>query len=133
MTAKQRYQFIMSIKVPYEPVQLDEFESGVLVGVLIGEGSFTGDRNRPAVSIKMSERHTPMLRWFEARVPGSRLTGPYHYPDPKQPRRQPQVILRIAARGLRESLIPLLELNPWGHIDPHSYERFLRMRRKYEV
>jgi hypothetical protein len=101
------------------------FELGVLLGVLIGEGHFGGDRLQPQITVKMHVRHKQLLDWLLDRCPGSRLYGPYEYKN----RHFYQLMIRGPA--LRNRLIPLLDALPWSEIDLHTYERYLAMKRRY--
>lgn len=104
-----------------------DFELGVLLGVLIGEGHFGGDRKQPQITLKMHVRHLPLLAWALDRFPGSRLYGPYEY----ERRRFYQLMIR--GNALRSRLIPKLDALPWRHIDPHSFARYEAMKRKYGI
>src|ERR1700719_581496 len=55
------------------------FELGMLLGILIADGRFGGDRAQPQVSLRMHVRHKPLLEWLLDRCPGSRLYGPYEH------------------------------------------------------
>jgi hypothetical protein len=101
------------------------FDVGVLLGVLIGEGHFGGDRLQPQITVKLHVRHKPLLEWLLDRCPGARLYGPYEYDN----RRFYQLMIRGAA--LRNRLIPLLDALPWSTIDPSSHERYTAMKRRY--
>src|SRR5579875_1029331 len=57
--------------------ELSEFDLGVVVGLLIGEGSFGGDGKQPQVTLRMHIRHEALFRWLTSRFPGSRLYGPW--------------------------------------------------------
>ena len=54
---------------------IDAFEAGAILGLLIGEGHFGGDRKQAHVTIKMHVRHEPLLRWVNARFPYPVSTG----------------------------------------------------------
>jgi hypothetical protein len=101
------------------------FELGVLLGVLIGEGHFGGDRLQPQVTVRLHVRHKPLLEWLLDRCPGGRLYGPYEYDG----RRFYQLMIR--GNALRYRLMPLLDELPWNRIDPHSFERYEAMKRRY--
>ena len=101
------------------------FAHGLLLGVLIGEGHFGGDRLQAQVTLRMHVRHKPLLDWLLDWCPGGRIYGPYEHNG----RRYYQLMVR--GNALRYRLIPLLESLPWEHIDPHSHERFLAMKRRY--
>ncbi len=60
---------------------LADFEKGLILGILIGEGHFGGDGKQPQITLKMNVRHERLLRWLNDRVRWSRLYGPYHHDD----------------------------------------------------
>lgn len=104
---------------------MSKFETGVLLGLLIGEGHFGGDGTQPQVTIKMHIRHEPLFRWLLNVFPDSRLYGPYQYGS----RRFYQWMVR--GKSLRERLIPLLDSLPLQEIDPHSFRRYQKMKIRY--
>ena len=59
--------------------ELTEFERGVVVGLLIGEGSFGGDGKQPQTTLRMHTRDEALFEWLMARLPETRLYGPYHH------------------------------------------------------
>ena len=83
--------------------ELSEFERGLVVGILIGEGSFGGDGKQPQVTLRMHVRHEAMFRWLMQRFPRTRLYGPYHHGG----RSYYQWMAR--GRALVDDLLPLLE------------------------
>lgn len=101
------------------------FAQGLLLGVLIGEAHFGGDRLQAQVTLKMHVRRKPLLDWLLDRCPGARLYGPYEY------ERRQFYQLMIRGNALRYRLIPLLDTLPWPEIDPHTHERYLAMKRRY--
>ena len=103
------------------------FEEGVLLGVLLSAGHFGGDRRNAHVTLKMHVRHEKLLRWLFDRWPMGRLYGPYDHGG----RRYLQLMFRGDALARR--LIPLLDALPWAEIDDHSHERYLAMKRRYEL
>jgi hypothetical protein len=102
-----------------------EFEEGLLVGVLVGEGHFGGDGRQPHVTLRMHERHAPLFRWIERALPGGRLYGPYDHGG----RRYYQWMARGAF--LRDVLLPILDRRLTPDIDAYAHSRFLEMRRQY--
>jgi hypothetical protein len=104
---------------------LSEFESGLILGVLIGAGHFGGDGKQPQVTLKMSVRHERLLRWLNDRIRWSRLYGPYHHDN----RHYLQLMIRGPA--LSQELAPTLCRLPWAEIDDHSHARFIDMLRRY--
>ena len=55
------------------------FQAGVLLGLLVGEGTFGGDGRQPHVVLRMHVRHESLFLWLKARFPYARLYGPYHH------------------------------------------------------
>ncbi len=104
---------------------LSGFERGVIVGVLIGEGSFGGDGKQPQVTLRMHTRHAALFDWLVARVPGSRIYGPYHHGG--------RSYLQWMARGraLVHELLPLLEAEINPQLDGHAVERLRTMIDRY--
>jgi len=103
------------------------FDLGVMLGVLIGEGHFGGDRAQPHINVRMHVRHAPLLQWLLDRCPGARLYGPYDHGG----RHYMQLMIR--GNALRYRLIPLLDRLPWDEIDPHTHARYLAMKAKYAL
>ncbi len=108
-----------------EPGSLTEFDRGMFVGLLIGEGSFGGDGKQPQVTLRMHVRHELLFRWLMERFPRTRLYGPYHHGG----RSYYQWMAR--GRALVEDVLPLLEVELRPDLDPHAYERFAAMRQRY--
>ena len=106
---------------------LNGFETGFLVGILVGEGHFGGDGRQPHVTLRMHTDHEALFRWLVARMPGSRLYGPYHHGG--------RSYFQWMARGacLRERLMPILEANLTPVLDERAWQRFQRMREDYHV
>jgi hypothetical protein len=106
---------------------LTAYEKGFLLGLLIGEGHFGGDRRQPQITIHMHGRHEPLLRFIQGLLPGGALYGPYIDPH--------NLSYRLMFRGpyLREVVAPLLYGLPWRRVDPHSYFRFVRMLDRYQM
>jgi len=102
-----------------------EFERGLLVGLLVGEGHFGGDGRQPHVTLRMHVRHEAIFRWLERTFPGGRLYGPYHHDG--------RHYFQWMARGtyLRDELVPVLEASLSPELDQHSFDRFTEMRRRY--
>ncbi|HXO17654.1 MAG TPA: hypothetical protein VN909_05740 [Candidatus Dormibacteraeota bacterium] len=107
--------------------ELSEFEKGLILGLLIGEGHFGGDGKQPQITLKMNVRHEQLLMWVNDRVRWSRLYGPYHHDG----RHYLQLMIRGPA--LRQELGPILYGLPWAAIDDHSYGRFRTMLERYGV
>ena len=102
---------------------LTPFEEGVIAGILIGEGSFGGDGKQPQVTLHV--RHESLFRWLVARLPRSRLYGPYGHGG----RSYYQWMARGAA--LVEDLLPVLEAHVSPELDAYAAGRLEAMRERY--
>jgi len=102
-----------------------EFEKGLLVGLLVGEGHFGGDGRQPQVTLRMHTRHEGIFRFLEATFPGGRLYGPYTHAG--------RSYFQWMARGtfLRDTLLPVLEEGLSPQLDPPAYQRFEAMKARY--
>ncbi len=105
----------------------DPFISGVILGLLIGEGHFGGDGRQPQVTLRMHTRHESLFRWLMEKFPGGNLYGPYSHGG----RHYFQWMFR--GKSLKNFLIPLLDSFPFAEIDAHAYSRYMHMRERYEV
>lgn len=103
---------------------MNEFEQGLLLGLLIGEGHFGGDGRQPHITVRMHSRHLPLFEWLLQTVPGSRLYGPYSHGG----RDYCQWMVRGAAL---HALLPVLEQLPLAEISPVTYERYRKMKHDY--
>jgi hypothetical protein len=104
---------------------LSDFERGIVVGLLLGEGSFGGDGKQPQVTLRMHTRHENLFRWLVERFPDSRLYGPYNHGG--------RSYFQWMARGrmLVRDLLPVLEHGLHGDLDAHAAERFRSMCERY--
>ena len=102
-----------------------DFERGLLVGLLVGEGHFGGDGRQPQVTLRMHVRHEAIFRWLEEAFPGGKLYGPYHHDG--------RHYFQWMARGsfLRDQLVPILREHLSPRLDGHSYHRFSQMVERY--
>jgi hypothetical protein len=102
-----------------------EFEVGLLVGLLVGEGHFGGDGRQPHVTLRMHVRHEAIFQWLERTFPGGRVYGPYNHGG--------RHYLQWMARGpfLRDELAPLLDQYLSPGLDQHSFSRFQLMKANY--
>lgn len=105
--------------------ELSEYEEGVVVGILIGEGSFGGDGRQPQVTLRMHTRHEPLFRWLLERFPRTKLYGPYDHGG----RSYFQWMAR--GRALVEDVLPLLERRLSPELDERSFARFSEMCERY--
>jgi hypothetical protein len=106
-------------------LDLTPLDEGVIVGLLIGQGNFGGDGRKPQVTLRMHVRHEALLRWLQARVPRSRLYGPYDHGD--------RCYFQWMVRGpaLVEDLLPVLERHIQPELDAHAHERLMGMIARY--
>ena len=102
-----------------------QFELGLLVGLLVGEGHFGGDGRQPHVTLRMHVRHEAMFQWLERTFPGGRVYGPYSHGG--------RHYLQWMARGhfLRDELVPLLDRLLSPSVDRHSFDRYQLMKANY--
>jgi hypothetical protein len=106
---------------------LSEFDLGLFLGLMVGEGHFGGDGRQAQITLRMHVDHETIFRWLVARFPQSRLYGPYHHGG--------RSYYQWMARGelLRETLVPLLAERLSPEIDRRSWERFQQMRERYRL
>ncbi len=104
---------------------LSPFERGVVVGLLIGEGSFGGDGKQPQVTLRMHTRHEALFRWLVERFPSTRLYGPYHHGG--------RSYYQWMARGpaLVNEVLPVLEEELKDELDGYAAERLRTMQERY--
>ncbi|MEQ1822962.1 MAG: hypothetical protein ABL949_10655 [Fimbriimonadaceae bacterium] len=105
---------------------MTEFEEGVVLGVLVGEGSFGGDGKQPQITLKMHVRHEKLFFWLVDKFPASKLYGPYHHGD----RHFYQWMIR--GQALRETLAPLVARHV-DQLDDHAARRFRDMCMNYNI
>lgn len=106
--------------------ELSPFDHGLVVGLLIGEGSFGGDGKQPQVTLRMHTRHEALFRWLMDRFPHTRLYGPYHHGG--------RSYYQWMARGtaLVRDVLPLLEAAfAATTLDDHAAARFAQMCDRY--
>ena len=103
-----------------------QLDTGILIGVLIGEGHFGGDGKQPQVTLRMHTDHEALFRWLVARF-GGKLYGPYHHGG--------RSYFQWMARGkfLRDTLIPLLDAHLHPTLDQKSFARYSDMKAKYHL
>lgn len=103
---------------------LGDLELGILLGVLVGEGSFGGDGKQPHILVRMHTRHEALFRRLERMVPGSRLYGPYHHSG------RSYFQWSVRGQALRR-LVPLLDPHLTADLDGHTAARFAAMKHTY--
>lgn len=104
---------------------LSDFDRGMLVGLLIGEGSFGGDGKQPQITLRMHVRHEALFQWLMERFPNTRLYGPYHHGG--------RSYYQWMARGpaLVADVLPVLEQALDEGLDSYASERLELMRTRY--
>jgi hypothetical protein len=105
--------------------ELSDFDRGLLIGLLIGEGHFGGDGRQPQVTLRMHVRHEAVFTWLTERFPRCRLYGPYHHGG----RRYYQWMAR--GQALVEDLLPFLDPVEIAMLDTHAADRIATMRERY--
>jgi hypothetical protein len=104
---------------------LPEFDRGLFIGLLVGEGSFGGDGKQPQVTLRMHVRHEVLFQWLMERFPDTKLYGPYHHGG----RSYYQWMAR--GRALVRDVLPLLQEAGLPGLDGHAAERFEQMVDRY--
>ena len=106
-------------------LRLTSFETGFLVGILVGEGHFGGDGRQPQVTLRMHTDHERLFRWLETRLSGGKLYGPYHHGG--------RSYYQWMARGefLRRELVPLLDDHLTPDLDGKAFDRYTEMKARY--
>ena len=104
---------------------LTELDRGILVGILIGEGSFGGDGRQPQVTLRMHVRHEALFRWLMERFPRTKLYGPYGHGG--------RSYFQWMARGdaLVEDVLPVLDELLTDEVDSYAAGRLRTMRERY--
>ncbi len=107
--------------------ELNDFDAGFFVGLLVGEGSFGGDGKQPQITLRMHTRHEALFRWLVERFPRSKLYGPYNHGG--------RSYYQWMARGrvLVEDVLPLLEERLGGDLDGHAAGRLDEMLSRYAL
>jgi hypothetical protein len=106
-------------------LEITPFDRGLVVGLLIGEGSFGGDGKQPQITLRMHVRHEALFHWLVAVFPRTRLYGPYNHGD----RSYYQWMAR--GRALVEDVLPVLEEGLTSDLDSYAAERLAQMRERY--
>ena len=106
--------------------ELEAFEEGYLVGILVGEGHFGGDGKQAQITLRMHVRHEKLFRWLKEKLPASKLYGPYNHGG--------RHYYQWMARGeaLKEHLLPIL-MRHLDIVDDHVRGRIEDMIRDYSL
>ena len=89
---------------------VDEFGLGFAMGLIVAEGSFTGDRQQPSLEIRLHRRDLAPLERVQ-RLLGGRIFGPYAHGG------RNQYVYMLRGQDLRTAL-PTIE-----HRLPPSWKR----------
>jgi hypothetical protein len=105
--------------------EIQDFDAGLFIGILIGEGSFGGDGKQPQITLRMHTRHRAIFEWVMTRFPRTKLYGPYTHGG--------RSYYQWMARGrvLVEDVLPLLESSLTSDLDSYAFERFYDMTDRY--
>lgn len=106
---------------------MNDFERGLLLGILIGEGHFGGDGKQPQITVRMHTKHQRLFETLLRMCPDSRLYGPYDHGG----RSYYQWMMR--GQPLREQLVPLLDSLPLEQTDAYAFERYQDMKQRYSL
>ncbi len=101
------------------------FDTGLLVGILVGEGHFGGDGRQPQVTLRMHVRHESLFLWLQRTFPGGKLYGPYGHDG--------RNYYQWMARGpfLRDTILPILLEHLTPDVDEHCFRRVAEMCAHY--
>jgi hypothetical protein len=104
---------------------LSDFDRGLLVGLLVGEGSFGGDGKQPQITLRMHVRHEAIFLWLMERFPQTKLYGPYHHGG--------RSYYQWMARGtsLVRDVLPVLDEARLAELDGHAATRLRAMLHRY--
>lgn len=99
---------------------MEPFGLGFSMGLIVGEGSFTGDRQQPALQIRMHRRDLEALERVQQQL-GGKIFGPYAHA------RRNNYVYLLRGGALKEALPVIQE-----HL-PNSWKRvqFDAWRAKY--
>jgi hypothetical protein len=97
---------------------VDQFGLGYAMGLIVGEGSFTGDKRQPSLEVKLHRRDLEPLEHLQ-RTLGGRIFGPYA----RGSRNLYAYMLRGGA--LRQALPTLQEFLPqsWKRVQFDEWQR----------
>jgi hypothetical protein len=87
---------------------MTDFSLGYAIGLIVGEGSFTGDRRSPVLAVKLHEDDPLPLESLRATF-GGRVNGPYKHADRE---RRGFIIWQLRGDDLLRALPTLLEHMP---------------------
>ena len=98
----------------------DDFKLGFVMGIIAGEGSFTGDHRTPALQVKMHARDVALLEVLRDQL-GGKIYGPYTHGD------RYYCLWILRGEELRQAAELFLSHLP----DGHKRTQFMEWARKY--
>lgn len=110
-----------------QPESWGDFEIGLLIGLLVGEGHFGGDGKQPQITLRMHTDHKLLFEWLERTFAGGKLYGPYHHSG----RSYYQWMIR--GKYLREVIVPLLDTHLPADLDGKATTRYREMKARYQL
>ena len=104
-----------------------DFDIGLLIGLLVGEGHFGGDGRQPQITLRMHTDHKLLFEWLDKTFDGGKLYGPYHHSG----RSYYQWMLR--GQYLRGVIVPLLDEYLPDDLDGKASKRYQEMKQRYQL
>lgn len=102
---------------------LSSFQIGYIMGLVVGEGSFTGDRRQPALQVKLHEADPEPLFLLQHLL-GGHVFGPYEH------NRRHYCVYMLRGRALRAA-IPLFERHLPDSRRRRQFEAWLQQRSRF--
>jgi len=104
-----------------------DFDIGLLIGLLVGEGHFGGDGKQPQITLRMHTDHELLFAWLDTTFDGGKLYGPYHHSG----RSYYQWMIR--GQYLRDVIVPLLDKYLPDDLDGKASRRYHEMKQRYQL
>jgi hypothetical protein len=101
---------------------MSDFDIGYAMGLLVGEGCFTGDRHHPVCSVRLHSRDPKPLLFLQ-RMFGGRIYGPY------QDGKRTTLVWLLRGNALRRATLLFLFHLP----ESHKREQFLKWLDRYQL
>src|SRR6266542_4446912 len=98
----------------------NDFRLGYAMGILVGEGSFTGDISHPALQVKMHARDYAVLEFLKNQF-GGKIYGPYTHGE------RYYGLWLLRGDELRQAIAILMRYLP----DSYKREQFINWVDKY--
>ena len=111
---------------------MNDYELGLFLGLVIGEGSFTGDRKQPELVIRMHTRHEKLLKRVHQWIPDSTLHGPYEHTGKDGTVRRSMAVM-IRGKSLKWAEEHILRSHLTKDLCPHVYARYQKIKKDYPL